>query len=454
MKPYTTKSFNYLDQPTPLPISLRIEFRFEDHPGYYDCSACSIRELHCEKSGETVLWLHCKVTPTDEAKSGERVSSKVFLIPLRFITRAYPGSKIIAVEKAPANREQDIGVFPAHGKAPDDPLPLGEIQRALAYCQNLRAAAPLTGRMYSDFVGNMSRQFEAALRGMEAVYNFEHGDEFEVALCRVLRAILPQRFGICRGYVLNSLGETAGNDIIIFDRMRFPTFRGLAENDYSLREQVPIEAVYAYIEAKHTLDIEGDHGTSLAKAFQQVSDVKMCCAHRQDVTFEETIPYTGFKLDVSIEVPKGWPKYRNPIYGAVISKNVRLKRGGNTESDPEIIMKAMANKRIQFKRPPDLIVAGRNNLLMPSMPADGPNKRSTPSPFFIEWRNYGAEDYASECSLQLVKVNSIAFGVGLGMMLWALDWIQLGEMPWPEVLTNAVKPFCDGSHDHENGERR
>ncbi len=217
--------------------------------------------------------------------------------------------------------------------------------------------------MYNEFVGSMSGKFKAALRDMEAVHNFEHGDEFEVALCRVLRTILPHGFGICRGYVLNSLGETAGNDIIIYDRMRFPTFRGLADNDYSLREQVPIEAVYAYIEAKHTLDIEGDHGTSLSKAVQQVSDVKMCCAHRQDVTFEQMVPYIGLQLGVTVEVPKGWPKYRNPIYGAIVSKNVRQKQRGDFETDPDIIMKVMAKQSLQCKRPPDLIVAGRNNLL-------------------------------------------------------------------------------------------
>ncbi|MCH8945118.1 MAG: hypothetical protein IH910_10080 [Proteobacteria bacterium] len=292
----------------------------------------------------------------------------------------------------------------------------------------------------------MSRQFQAALLGMETVYNFEHGDEFEVALCRVLRTILPQGFGVCRGYVLNSLGETAGNDIIIFDRMRFPTFRGLAEKDYSLREHVPIEAVYAYIEAKHTLDIEGQHGSSLAKAVQQVSDVKMICAHRQDVTFEQIVPYIGLRSGVAVDFARGWPKYRNPIYGAVISKNVRLKRGGDLECDPEIIMNSMAEQSLQCKRPPDLIVAGRNNLNIPSMPAEGSEERHSPSPFFIEPRNYGGEDHSFECSLQAVKVDDIAFGVGLGMMLWALDWIQLGEMPWPEILTNAVKPFCNGSN--------
>ncbi len=86
------------------------------------------------------------------------------------------------------------------------------------------------------------------------------------------------------------------------------------------------------------------------------------------------------------------------------------------------------------------------------MPVDGSEVRRSPSPFFIEPRDYGGADYASECSLQAVKVNDIAFGVGLGMLLWALDWIQLGEMPWPEILTNAVKPFCNESGLEKKGD--
>jgi len=87
---------------------------------------------------------------------------------------------------------------------------------------------------------------------MHAVHNFDYGDEFEIALCEVLRTILPGRAAVCRGYVIAQDGRMAGDDIIVFDATRFPVLRALGD-DLSRKEKVPAEAVLAYIEAKHTL---------------------------------------------------------------------------------------------------------------------------------------------------------------------------------------------------------
>src|SRR6266498_5826443 len=136
--------------------------------------------------------------------------------------------------------------------------------------------------LYGDFVRNMARRFDEALSEIESTYNFELGDEFEIAICNTLRRILPHRFGICRGYVVNRDGEVAGDDIIIYERIRFPTARLLGE-DYSRKEKVPIEAVFAYIEAKHTLQLVGDGGSSLLNALRQAGAVKALCEQRQPV---------------------------------------------------------------------------------------------------------------------------------------------------------------------------
>ncbi len=46
--------------------------------------------------------------------------------------------------------------------------------------------------------------------------NIDRGEEFELALCQVLRTAIPQKYGICRGFVVNRAGDVAGDDTVIF----------------------------------------------------------------------------------------------------------------------------------------------------------------------------------------------------------------------------------------------
>src|SRR5581483_5839792 len=104
----------------------------------------------------------------------------------------------------------------------------------------------MPGTLYKGYVANVARRFDEALSQIAANHNLELGGEFEIALCRTLRNALPHRYGVCRGFVVNAEGDAAGDDIIIYDRARFPTLRALGDEDFSRLENIPIEAVYAY----------------------------------------------------------------------------------------------------------------------------------------------------------------------------------------------------------------
>jgi|ERR1019366_520635 hypothetical protein len=129
--------------------------------------------------------------------------------------------------------------------------------------------------LYNDWLPQVAQRFQQKFESIQVAHNFDLGNEFEVAVAEVLREILPRRFGVCRGFVVARNGERAGDDIIVFDAQAFPTLRALA-TDLSRKEAVPAEAVLAYIEAKHTLHVEGEErvGQSLAKATSQVDLVK------------------------------------------------------------------------------------------------------------------------------------------------------------------------------------
>lgn len=104
--------------------------------------------------------------------------------------------------------------------------------------------------MYKNLIDRISDRAEAIFSEIESIYNFDKGDEFEIAVCKLLMAILPEKFGVCRGHVITKNDEVAGDDIIIYDKHNFPLLRLLDEDNLWRKQYVPVEAVYCYIEAK------------------------------------------------------------------------------------------------------------------------------------------------------------------------------------------------------------
>ena len=95
--------------------------------------------------------------------------------------------------------------------------------------------------MYGDWLSSVTRQFQDAFGRIEAEYNFDLGPEFEIAICNVLRGLLPRRYGVCRGFVVAKDGTTAGDDIIVFEADRYPVLRSLGE-DLSRKQKVPADS--------------------------------------------------------------------------------------------------------------------------------------------------------------------------------------------------------------------
>ncbi len=382
------------------------------------CVGASVRRLRDPETGLEGEWVHCKgaVRIPDDVNTGAPTS--FFAIPASHIVRiAHGGQYRLAQGKGVAN----LNIFPPTSPAPDAALTLSEVRDIVERLQIKEGRKPPL--LYDNFVRDLSERFEQALVMIRAEHNFELGPEFEVAICKTLRIVLPQKYGICRGYVVSALAEKAGDDIIIYDRMRFPTLRALEHDDFSRKEHVPIEAVYAYIEAKHSICIEGDGGTSLQKALTQVAQVKILCDRRP------TVPIAKGDYETR-DLPFGWPKIRNPAYGVILSRHVRLKEGAPIIQDPLEIRRHLLAAHAQTLLAPDFCVFGNDNMFIPVIAEPEKNSSWTPSPFFLDGLS----------SMHTSVVDGLGFGAGLSFLLWALDWIQLGEMSWPAILEECIPP--------------
>jgi hypothetical protein len=276
--------------------------------------------------------------------------------------------------------------------------------------------------LYRGFLSTFSKRFKAALESIASVYAFERGDEFELVLCEVLRSILPHRFGICRGFVVNKNGDVAGDDILIYDRTLFPTMQ-LRDESFARLETIPIEAVYAYIEAKHTLDLEGDGDSSLRKAWKQAVTVKNLCLQRPGIPPEQIDRYLNIAGALKAGIPSDFPQIVNPIFSMVISRYVKV--AGKT--DPESINKALEGWTCP-EGELDVVIAGEHQIILPVVPDAENTGASLRSPFFIGNKSM---HYAR-------RVDDLAFGVGIAMLLFALDWIRLGSLPWHAIISDGL----------------
>jgi hypothetical protein len=316
-----------LPEPTWLRRAVVVTFLWGEQQHTFPCFACSIVKAPSQyHDGQEFEWLHVKAylgSPNDPKLFAGPFSTTLCLIPLSYVVRmTYWGRFNLSQQK-----KGDLAIFPIKHPAPSSAMEPKIIREIINNLQvNEGNAEPM---LYDNFVRDITDRFEHALAKIKAEHNFEYGNEFETAICRTLRTMLPEKYGICRGYVVSKLGQKAGDDIIIYDKMGFPTLRGLGKDDFATKEQVPIEAVYAYIEAKHTLCIEGDGGTSFQKAVNQVAQVKMLCNSRGAIPFvTDDVRY----------LESGWPTIRNPAYGVILSRYVKQKDSGKRLEDPKEIL--------------------------------------------------------------------------------------------------------------------
>jgi hypothetical protein len=280
--------------------------------------------------------------------------------------------------------------------------------------------------IYKNYIKNLHDTFVKRLDDISTQYNFDLGSEFEVAICEVLSCFLPNKYGICRGFAVTAEGAIAGDDIIIYDKERFPTLRTATNRAFDKKDMVPIEAIYAYIEAKHTLDAD-----SFVKSVEQVQKVKQLCSRRESVGIYQADPYISedkFSPSPSLT----WPAHRNPVFGMILCRysagvDGKVRACNSTEVDSFI--RGQLEGMIHNEYAPDLIAAGADNFLSPAhLDKDGKN---IPSLHYIPGITTG---------YQVLEKPDVSFGAALAQLAGAIDWARLGRMPWPRIVNDARFP--------------
>jgi hypothetical protein len=287
--------------------------------------------------------------------------------------------------------------------------------------------------LYNDFIINLSEKFNRRLEEIESDFNFELGDEFEYAICDILQDLLPDNFGVTRGFVVNKDGSKKGDDIIIYDRNRFPTLRFHNKGQFHRLENIPIEAVYAYIEAKHTIEYKTqDEKCSFTKAFRQASEAKELISQREASDIFSFNPYfKNIPLINNNLKPSSLPKINNPAFSCIIARNFKYV-GDKIQKVDINSLDFLINNVLIPKQAfiPDLIVLNKDIVFYPRIFENGEFKEGA---LF----NHNADNH----SYQILIRPNIAYGIFLSHLLFAIDWIKLGKMPWDLIHFDATKPI-------------
>lgn len=275
--------------------------------------------------------------------------------------------------------------------------------------------------LYHNYVETLSTRFEQAFMDIAVGTNLDFGEEFEIALCKVLRRALPQSFGIARGYVVTSDGQRAGDDIIIYERMRFPTLTARDEG-FQSTEHIPVEAVLAYIEAKHTLRLDASN-QGIAHALDQVSRVKSLIRTRRKrpLNLVDNVRFD----DSMVTPPPDAPDHLNPPFVAICARRLQCMpdRVASFQVQESVNSLGMPDDLL-----PDIVAAGPEVIGLVVKRETAQNRQEYHLPFLIP-----------DHDLSFGAVNHHALGMFLCVLMHGLSWIRLDGMPWPTIILDALK---------------
>jgi hypothetical protein len=290
------------------------------------------------------------------------------------------------------------------------------------------AEQPAPASPYNGWFDHLVRRIQAAIEAMRTTYSFDKGNEFETAICEVLQDILPERLGVARGFVVSFDGQVAGDDIIVYDAARFPTFRHL-RRDLHKKEHIPAEAVLAYIEAKHTLYLhktptKKQHGQSLSKALGQIATLK--ALRREAVPLPMFHP--RFSIDAFNQRRPGFPNIRNPWYGAIWALNVAPDPADETLPPARQLTQRVCDVSppMSPRLLPDVIAAGDLFACPTILEQQFPGAQSTGTKH--------VRPFLTRDTRLSVTPGAQSLGLAVLHLQHAIEDLLLGEIPWHRLM--------------------
>lgn len=159
--------------------------------------------------------------------------------------------------------------------------------------------------------------------------------------------------------------------------------------------------------------------------------MKALCARREAVGLNQITSFASLTDTFRVSIPPNFPTTRNPIYATILARHVSEKTGAQILAEGETIRRLLIDSGgIETEHHPDSLVLGDALVAFPTIPKSGESLPEFSSPFITP----------NLSRLTAFVTPGAAFGISICLLLSALDWIQLGRMPWAEILFDALNP--------------
>jgi hypothetical protein len=211
----------------------------------------------------------------------------------------------------------------------------------------------------AGFIAGLVERLDASIKASLEAPSADRNEAYQIALCRSLATLFPERVGVCRGFLIDGEGRTAGDGIVLLNIERFPTLRDLGRDPLK-KVGAPADAAVAYIETRASLDLR-ETSPSLLQALQGVAAVRK-------LSRASALPSVAFS-EADIDAAPA-----SLLYCAVWASTVLLEEGAIPARALELRMDTLRRGRIPRRELPDALGAG-SLLMMPALVEDGSGRR-------------------------------------------------------------------------------
>lgn len=135
--------------------------------------------------------------------------------------------------------------------------------------------------------------------------NFESGLPLEDFFRDIMRKLLPNRFAIDSGYIIDSYGNTCGEcDVVIYDSVYAAILRN-PTTEFSRKKYIPFDAVYAIIEVKQSLEIGilDERGNIKDKPTGSLADIISKCSKFKSLSRNSNIYNKNKEYGILLRIP-------------------------------------------------------------------------------------------------------------------------------------------------------
>ena len=115
----------------------------------------------------------------------------------------------------------------------------------------------------------------------------------------------------------------------------------------------------------------------------------------------------------------------NPLFGAIIARQVRIKERNKPLKTGEQIIQALDGKSVEA----DLLIAGSDVVFLPFINHDKQGTQVYHSPFAISESELDCRN----------ETPGLAIAIGISSLFYALDQIILGHVKWLDVIADSLK---------------